>query len=221
MISTGIPLSKAAILGVLDGLIPGLLQYKINNYKNWLFKRSLGSKVGANEYPFDSKLTVLAKRTYNGLLSLVDQYGKMGTVETADLILMWVAMKALGVPGLSADYIAEAKNIFTTAGQLTFSKGMGELGLFTDVDTQRSLGGWSDTFADIFKNTCAFLLSTASMAVSALELVSPGEGAEIDLWLIRIPYGFAAVGAVGLGFYLHSLLTKWSVGGLWTTYSED
>ncbi len=130
---------------------------------------------------------------------------------------MWL----LDIPNLPTGLASNVVIVLKTAFHATLAQGVADLGLFRDTETQGKYSGWSEDFQEIFRNTFAFIISLASSAVSTLELVSPGMGGVVDLGFLEIPVGFAVIGILGLGFYLHSFYTTWIAWGYKTSESEE
>ncbi len=207
--SLNVPLANALLLGLLAGSMSGLIQYNVVKYRDWLESDAFVRNFKIETYDWESPLKNDFKEFYNDFLSVAGQYTKFGLSETVFVSLARLAMWLLNIPSQTVGFKANLVNVIKTSIRSTVAQGVAELGLFKDLEVQKAYGGWSDQFAALIRNTSVFLISAASVAVAALQLVRPELGGVIELGFFELPVGFAAITTVGLGFYLHALLTYW------------
>jgi hypothetical protein len=143
---------------------------------------------------------------------MVEEYGKFGLSEVGYIGLARIAMGILRVGNLPSSIYENVKSVLTIATQSTIAQGTADLGLFSDLTAQGRFNDWSEELRDIVRNSVTFFISAASVAVTAFQMANPGVAGEISLGIIDLPYGFAAITFIGIGFYLHGLFTEWSSG---------
>lgn len=199
--SSHVSLAKALLVGLVTGSMSGFMQYHVKEFRNWLRAGSLREKFGMTEAVFDFGFEGLAKHAYNESLDFTEELSKYGLTVLGYTGVAKFVMSLLGMGGDS--------NPFKVAAQATLSEGVATNGLFSDLNTQKYNSDWSDTFRERFRNAGVFVLSALSVGATAFQLISPGRGGKISLWFTELPYGFAAISAIGIGFYIHSILTGW------------
>jgi hypothetical protein len=207
--SSGVPISKAFLIGLLTGSMSGALQYKVGAFRNWIRAHILSSNFGLPPHDTDDAVTAWGKTFYNYSLELTEEFGKFGLTEFAYTSLMTTVMVLLRTGNLPPGLYQNFRRVVRVVSQSTFSQGTADLGLFKDLDMQTQYGGWSEDEADFFRNAAAFTISALSVAISAFQVVNPGVAGEVPLFFFNMPYGFAAISVSGLLFYMHGLFAEW------------
>ena len=207
--SCDVPISKAFLIGLLNGSMSATIQYKIKAFRDWLRAGTLVDSLGFEISDFKTGLESWAERAYNGTLNFVEEMGKFGLTEIGYISLARLAMHLLTIGNIPAGFLENAKDVVMVASQSTLSQGFADIGLFKDLEIQRRYG-WSSSYADTFRNGTTVLISAFAAAISAMQIMAPGLGGELSLGIVSIPYGYAVISLVGLGFYLHGAYTEWS-----------
>lgn len=218
--SMNVPGTKALVVGMLAGSKSGLIQYNISTYEQWLQSENAARKFNTPIYEADSPYVAQIKKIFNFALDSTEDYGKFALTETAYIGFARFAMWLLHIPDLPTGLANNVITVLKTGFHATLAQGVADLGLFRDTQVQGKYSGWSEDFQEVFRNTFAFIISLASNALSTLELVSPGAGGVVDLGFVEIPVGFAVIGVLGLGFYLHAFYTRW-MGGEYEMLDEE
>jgi len=207
MYAWNVPLTGAMIAGLILGTMSGVIQYNIDAYRAWLKERYFVNKFGAALERSDAPGVELMKKAYNEFLGYGEEYGKWAAIDFTYLSIARLIFGAISTDHFPPGFLINLKSVGQTTGHSILGQGVATLGLFTDVDTQIKSGKWTEEFGNIFKNSTALLLATGSTVISTLRLIHPNLGAELDLFLFKVPVKFLVLTGIGLLFYLHAMLT--------------
>jgi hypothetical protein len=203
-----VPGPNALAVGLFAGTFSGLLQYYVVIFRDFIESDYLAQRLSIPVDFMDTSTIADIKRLYNGALDSIEQFGKFALAELTHHSGSRIVMTVADIPAIEGGFYGNFLNVVKTSLQAAVG-GLSVLGLFKDLEIQQRYQGWTDQFREVVQNTTVFLISAAEVAVSALRLVAPSATGVLKLGALEMPYGFAALALVGVGFYAHGFITYW------------